>query len=434
MNTVSTPDNLILSAEKKSRVGWIKLFLTVAIAIMIGVLSTPGMYPNDAPPSYRLPVFAVLLAVIFFLSVGRIGMFSKRKLGMLFLWAGFSAMSLISGLIHEEELMGMLWMSLGVPYLIFCVFPQAAGRHGNVMVLVAIVLAYIPYVAASLILYPISNPYAGVFSNPNAFGMAVVTMSAALFGLLRGAIETASKSVFHWLWIILIFLILTFLLILLSSSRTSLITYIILALIFAGSLFFNVYKHRWWIAVAAFAVLGALSFVLFPVFSDDARNSYLGRIVEKMETKLIKGDVSGGRFMIWKTVVNDVQLFGRGSYSFVQNYGTAAHNTYVMVLGGSGPLALVFLVAVHGMAIVLAYRRVVNDIRQDGYAIGPLLVIMNYIVLGLAELVFGILGNGINMSFLLMIGILVNEGLTEEKSMEYAENRSMAPIPSFAKR
>lgn len=418
------------SGENKQRFGLVKIILTIVIAVLIGVLSTPGMYTNNNPPTYRLPVFAAMVALVLLFSVGRIGKFSPQRLLLLFLWGGFAAMALISGLINGEDMLALLWLAVGVPYLIFCVFPQVSGREGNMMVLLAMVLAFTPYVAASLLLYPLTSPYPGVFENSNGFGMAVVTLSAALFGLLRGAIASRSKSIFHWTWIGILFLMLAGFLIIMSNSRTSLLTYAVLVSIFIWSLFLDAYKNRWWIGVTAAVLLATVAFFLASGLSDNTRTNYMARIIDKMETKIDAGDVSGGRFGIWQSVIDDFELFGKGTVSFPQNYGGNAHNTYLMILGSLGPIALIFLVGVHGLAIALAYRRVVRDIRQDGYALGPLLVVMNYMVLGLAELVFGILGNGINMSFLLMLGVLVNETPSIENSLQYAPAENIQPVMS----
>lgn len=421
MNTMSIAKDTNFHSNHKTGFGLVKVLLTIAIAGLIGVLSSSGMYANETPPTYRIPVFAGIVAVILLLSAGRVGSFSRRRLIMLFLWAGFAAMSLISGLLNNEDMLAMLWLSLGIPLLILCVFPHAAGRHGNLMVLLGIVLGFAPYIAASLILYPLNSSYRGVFSNANSIGMALATMSAAIFALLRGAISVKEKSVPCWTWIGVLCLTVgaAFPLIVLSNSRTSLITYAVLVMIFVWSLFFNRHKNRWWIVLTAVALLGAVSLFLVSGFSDDARTNYFGRIVDKMEEKTVSGDISGGRFGIWQAVISKIEWFGRGTTYFPQHYGANAHNTYFMVLGGLGPLALIFLVAVHGMAISIAYRRAVHNLRQDGYAIGPLLVVMNYMVLGLAELVFGILGNGINMSFLLMLGVLINENPANESAWQF---------------
>jgi len=403
--------------DGKSKGGFFQAVLTIATAILIGVLSTPNMYAFDEVPAYRLPIFACMAGLIFVLSLGRIGKFSMQKLLILFLWAGFATMELIAGMIHNEDLLALIWLYLGVPYLILCVFPETAGRNGNIMVQLAIVLAFAPYIIVSLVLHPLSSPYPGVFNNPNSFGMAVATMSAGLLALLRGAISSAKTNTFHRVWTGLLCLAVcaAFPLILMSSSRTSLITFAVLMAIFSWSLFFDRYKNRRWIILTAVVILGSFSLLLLSGLSDDARYNYFGRIVEKMTTKAEAGDVSAGRFDIWQNALNDTSLLGRGNVNFVRYYGAPPHNTYISVLGSSGAIATVFLIAIHGLAVFIAYRRTVQNIRQDGYAIGPLLVIVNFLLLGLAELVFGILGNGINMSFLLMLGILVNNHWPEEK-------------------
>lgn len=408
-----------------NRMGFVQILLTLAITVMMGVLSTSAMYANDLPPPYRLPVFGGTVGLILMLSVGRVGTFSGQKLLMLFLWGGFGSMCLISGMLNRDDMLALIWMSVGVPYLIFCVFPEAAGRHGNIMVQLAILFAFVPYAVVSLFLYPVDSPYSGVFSNSNTFGITAATLSAGIFALLRGSIAIQDKTVFRWAWILFLCAgaAAALFLVLISNSRTSLVTYLTLMLIFMGSLWFNFRRNRWWIALSVLLVMGAVAVILFSGFVEDPRGNYLGRIVDKMMAKAVVGDATSGRTEIWYNVMNSIDWFGHGIATFTQNFGGLAHNTYFTVLGAVGPLALAFLLPVHAMALYLALRHFRQNIRHDGYAAGPLLVVVNYLMLGLAELVFGVLGNGINMSFLLMTGFLVNAdpvpGLEPEASRPY---------------
>ncbi len=413
--------------QPKKYFGIVRVLLTITAATMIGVLSTPAMY--EKPPGYRVPIFAVLIGVLLILSGGQIGKFSKQRLWMMFWWGGFGSIAFVSGLQNHEDMIAALWLYLGVPYLIFCVFPQAAGIYGKEISAVAVVLAHLPYIIISLIQHPLSSPYVGVLTNPNLFGMMVATMSAGILALLRGAIFHSHKSILHWVWSLTLGLAVAaaFILIIKSSSRTSLITFAFSCLIFFWSLFFEARKNRFWIVLSLLIVIGTTSYFAVSVFSGEAEGRYFRGIVTKMQTKLESQDPMAGRFEIWKSVLADVQPFGYGTIGFPAHYGANAHNTYIMILGAMGPAALVFILSIHGMATYLALKMVFQNIRRDGYALAPLLIIANYIVLGFAELVFGILGNGINLSFLLATGILLNENWAEEKSMQNEGNNRLIP-------
>jgi len=356
------------------------------------------------------------------ISAGKMGNFSKLKFTMLFLWSGFAVMTLLSALIYDEKLQAVIWVCLGVPYLIFCVFPHASGRHGNLMILVAIILGLMPYLVWSLAKYSLDTPFRGVFENNNSFGMTVTTVTACLFALLRGAIGAKRKNFLHWTWIVglSVSVVGAFLLIIMSNSRTSLLCFSVLLMIFLGSLLFNAYKNRYWIVLAIAVMLGAIAFFAGSVFLDDHKDGYANKMIAKIETKWKSGDVSDGRLPIWKAVVNDITLLGRGGSTFSAYYGGLAHNTYITVLGSVGIVAMLFIVLIHGLVLFLACRMAAKNIRDDGYAIGPLLVVMNYFALGMTELVFGLLGNGINMTFLLMTGVLINAQGVGETEMEFS--------------
>ena len=161
------------------------------------------------------------------------------------------------------------------------------------------------------------------------------------------------------------------------------------------------------IALTVTAVISVTLYILGSAAMNITSTGFVDTLVNKFLNKLAQGDTTGGRLYIWKLVLSNIQLMGMGNGIFFEQ---PAHNTYIMILATKGPIAVAFMVAVHLITLVLAVRRVFYDIRSDGYAIGPLLVVINYLVMGFAENVFGTLGNGINISFLLMAGVLFNEG------------------------
>lgn len=431
MNTTILAGGEYSQVDRPSRFGLAKVILTILIAVLVGILHISGIFPPDDPPSYRIQIAAMAVGLMLVISAGKIGNFSKLKLIMLFLWSGFALMTLLSALVYDEKLQAVIWVCVGVPYLIFCVIPHASGRHGNVMILVAIILGLMPYIVWSLAKYSVVAPFRGVFENNNSFGMTVTTVTACLLALLRGAIPAKRKNVLQWLWIVGLSMSVVgaFLLILVSNSRTSLLCFSVLLMIFLGSLLFNTYKNRYWIVLAIAIMLGAMTFFAGSVFLDNNKDGYANKMITKIETKWKSGDVSDGRIPIWKAVVNDITLLGRGGSIFPAYYGGLAHNTYITVLGSVGIVALVFVTVIHGLVLFLACRMVVKNIRNDGYSIGPLLVVMNFFALGMTELVFGLLGNGINMTFLLMTGVLINAQGVGEAAIKFSpEQQTQAQL------
>ena len=414
MRVAENESGLYLQSRQQVGVGFNKLLLTGLAAGLMGILSSSAMYVPSSPPFFRLPATAAIVAIIFLLSGFRIGKFSTWRLLALYFWVGFATVSLISALIHRDSLLPEIWQFVGVPVILFMAFPRTANRYGNIMVLSAMVLAFVPYIAVSLFKYPIFTPYPGVFLNSNMFGMIMSTLSAALFALFRGALNHRKTTFFTILWqaVLGLSLVASFVLIIFSASRTSFITFLLMYLIFVGTLFFDASRHRFLIAMAVTGFVAALAYILYSAASSSSGNM-IDAVTNKFLNKMTQGDASGGRLYIWKLVLSDIRLLGMGNNIFFEQ---PAHNTYMMILATRGPIAVVFMLAVHLTTLILAVQRVFNNIRQDGYAIGPLLVVVNYLILGLAENVFGTLGNGINISYLLMAGILFNSGQSMGKN------------------
>ena len=159
------------------------------------------------------------------------------------------------------------------------------------------------------------------------------------------------------------------------------------------------------LAVTGFVAI--FGYLLYSLAMDASGNSVMDTLVRKFLNKTVQGDVLGGRVNIWKGAVEDIRILGMGASFF---YDMPAHNDYVMILATKGPVTVFFAIAVRILALYLALRWTFFGIRQDGYALGPLLMIINFLILGLAENAGGTLGNGINMTFLLMAGILFNQG------------------------
>lgn len=409
MRTMDTTYNDYPQVNAQSGFGFHKLFLTALAAGLMGVLSSSALFPPSSPPFFRLPAAAAIVALMFLLSGFRIGSFSAWRMLALLFWSGFALTSLISALIHRDSLLPEMWQSIGVPLILFTMFPRSASRFADKIVLIAIILAFAPYIIVSVVKVPFFTPYSGVFLNANMFGMIVSTMAAAIFALLRGSLDESRFSLPTLLWQALLMGILagSMVLIFLSGSRTSLVTFGMMCLIFFGSLFADMSRHRTMIAISLAAVFGILLYVLGSVALNTSATGFVEYVTNKFLNKMAQGDATGGRLYIWRLVLSHAQLMGLGSNIMGEQ---PAHNTYIMILATKGPIAAAFMLALHLTTLLLAVRRMGWRIKQDGYSIGPLLVVINYLVMGLTENVFGTLGNGINISFLLMAGVLFNQG------------------------
>lgn len=388
--------------EQKSIFGTKKWVFTGLLAGLIGILSSTVNFAE--PSSYRLPVTGMIIGLMLLMTGFRLGNVSKQGLILMFFWTGYSACCFASAIINNDILAGEAWQLFGVQFLIFFAVPFYAKRHGIRMVALGIVWGFAPYIAISLILHPLKlSYYAGVFENPNTMGMVLVALLAGLLSLLRGFITEAKRQFFSSIYMVVLVLgiLATLILIVASSSRTSLSTAGLLLLIFVWSLFLDAAKNRLWVKMV---IIGTSIFLVFIMLAGNTVGSgVFGDMLKKFDRGLISG-----RYNIWQTAINEATIFGHGNWYFLHKFGMVAHNNYIDVLGAKGIIALCFRVPFDLLVVFMAFRLAAGRVQQDGYAVGPLLVVVCYLVVGFGETVNGTLGHGIHISYLLMSGMVIN--------------------------
>ncbi len=375
------------------------VLLTVIITVLSSVVdfSTP-------PPPWRLPAAGALFGAILVMCGFRVGKFSKRALAILYFWLGYATAGVVAALINRDNLVGELWQLCGVSLIIFAVIPHYIKKNGALIVTKALVLGVAPFMLASLALHPIQPGYAGVYANSNGMGLVAVTWLAGLLVLLRKYLLNENKGFFCYLYSSLsgVAAAVSIVVIVASNSRTSLITAAVLIMIFVVSLLDLSRKRSW--AMAVLAGLGLLVFMTLTI-TGVYQTDVLSEQMSKFSSEL---GVVSGREVIWRNVIDNVSVFGHGGTGLVNRLGQPAHNTYLEVLDARGILGLAFRLLFDMAAVALAYKIAVRRSKEDICAVGPLMVIMNYIVLGLAENVNGTLGSGIHMAFLLMVGVAMH--------------------------
>jgi hypothetical protein len=379
-------------------------YLMIALlAVLMTVLSAVVDF-STPPPPWRLPAAGALFGVILVMCGFRIGKFSARAMLILFFWAGYASMGVVAALINRDNLFGELWQLVGVPLVIFAVIPHYIKKHGVIVVTRALVLGAAPFIIVSLALHPIHQGYSGVYTNPNAMGLVAVTWLAGLLVLMRKHVVNKNKRLSDCVYLSLsgAAAAVALVLIIASNSRTSLITAAILITVFFLTVF-DLSRKRTWVlsAVAALGLFLFLTLAIAGVFQFDL----LSEQMDKFRSEL--GAVSG-REVIWKNVLDNFSVFGHGGTSLNNRVGAPAHNTYMEVLDARGIFGLVFRLLFDMAAIALAYKIAVRRSKEDAYAVGPFLVIVNYMVLGLTENVNGTLGSGIHVAFLLMVGVAMH--------------------------
>jgi hypothetical protein len=390
------------SPATKTVSGISRAILTILLASLIGVLSSTIDF--SAPSPFRLPVTGAIVGLLLLMFGFRVGRIPKQGLLLLFFWSGYATMCSISALINGDSILGEAWQLLGVPFLIFFGIPNYAGRAGIAIIALAVILGFSPYIVISLIETPLRfNYYDGIFGNSNTFGNILATCLAGLLCLLRGYLANGKRNLLNipYKATLVLMIIATLVLIVASSSRTSLGTAAILMLLFVLSLFFDPLRYKLWIIAAM--VVSILMLLTLMVASNILASGLFSDIIQKFDRGLLSG-----RDLIWETALKEASFFGHGNFYFRDRIGWVAHNNHIDVLGAKGIFALFFRICFDLFVITMALRLFIRNVRKDGYALGPLLLVSNYMLIGLSETVNGTLGHGIHMAFQLMIGMLVN--------------------------
>ena len=385
-----------------------QIILIGIVALLIGTLHIFVLDPLHPSP-YR-PLMAMVIAGMLMLMTGwQIGLISPRKLLMLFFWTGFATISLVSALLKGDSIVAELWQMFGIPAVIFTAFPMLTGRHGNIVILFGMLIGFAPYMIVSVLQHPLEYPYKGIMDNPNAFGMVAAMLLAVCYSLLRGVLNEAGSKQYFRVGSLVLLIFGLHALILASYSRTCFVVGGMLFLIFIWSLAKESSRHRKALMVASVVFLTLGSGILFILsISPDTGSSLFVGLFGKNAMKAANEDLLSGRSYVWEMIWKNRQLFGEGVEAMWNKYTFMPHNTYLWILGGKGPLALIFYLGTQLMGLYLSLRLVNRKIKDDGYVIGPFMVIVSYAIMGLTESVISVLGDGIQMSYLLMMGVLIH--------------------------
>ncbi|WP_341320814.1 hypothetical protein NSQ62_14345 [Solibacillus sp. FSL H8-0523] len=262
----------------------------------------------------------------------------------------------------------------------------------NKVVYNALFWSHVPLTVIPLLLYGINtNPYRGIFYNPNAFGSIAATMSIALsavflFKLEQYFLKTDKKQSFKNIAFDFSLLLVLLFLVVLSGSRTSLLA-VIFCLIF-GLMIVSlrlIKYHRFGSllkTVISTALLGVITFLIIKLtpFYD-----YLYfNIIYKFERKLTNGDVLDTRGSVWEQTLNQSTLFGNGSNYFLTATEVGAHNTFVGLLGEFGWVPTLLFVLVLIIFTFKGIKYAISDIN-DMYRYLPLISLTGFVLLSMGE-------------------------------------------------
>jgi O-antigen ligase len=399
-----------------------RVVLLILLAVLIGSLIL--MRVQVPPIEATRPILITLRLVLAGGSLGILGALSlfqrwsycRMVVPLMVPWVGFGMMVLLSALLHVDQhlILDGLWFLVGVPLLLFLAVPSVVGTHGIRLITWAMILGNLPYIVASLWLQPVHTNwmYRGIFFWANQMGEATMTFATGVFILLSAALTTR-KSIWY-LSSLVVVLLGALALIFLSSSRTNMVTFLVLALLVAArAVRVHLAQARIVIAKGVFRSLlkaGMVAVLIVGVAAlthpQDVLYIWNG-IAQKFLVKVAEQNVLSSRQVFWALVLEDATFFGHGSDYFSQLVIPGAHNGLLQVLAESGIVAAGFLGCFmagslyYGYGYALRYRD-----HPDGLA--PLLIIVYFWIVTMVSNTFGSLGVGITMAFYLTVGMLLS--------------------------
>lgn len=394
--------------------------ILILLAFLFGgsALVGLGSFDNPLDPSIlKLRYALVGLSLLLLLLMAHFDMWhfhTKKSLPLLLLWTLFNFVSVVSGLANNDStsVRDGFWLMLGIPLIFFNALPRLMKGHANRLIALALFLGHAPYIIISLWLHPLTTSlYRGVFANANQLGSASTAMAASIFILLIAALS-AKKSV-GYVSLIVLLLLGTFTLILVANSRTSLLAFFAMFSIFVWTSVPNP-KGLLKITVIATAIVSAILFLASEQTQLLWKNIELGFI-----EKIGRSETLSGRGYIWGKTLDDVNLLGHGSDYFVSNFGMGGHNTIIEVLGRSGIIATYLILCFAIASFLYAYLYFKTYAKEDHYAIAPLVITVCFWILAMGEGMFGSLGQGITLTYMLSMGIVMKEskGAVEKVSV-----------------
>jgi hypothetical protein len=391
-----------------------RVLLLVLLAVLCGGASLLSIKQGAADTLIvqgRLLLVGASLAGLLALALLRFHTWklSRRLIAPFWLWLGFGYSVLIASMLKASSdlFVDGLWFLVCVPLICFVALPDLLEQDADILLALALCLGHLPYLLASLIFEPVGVhlvysfglSYKGIFYHFNGLGSTSLVVGTGVFILLRAVLikRPARYRILVAFLITLQLLCLT--LIIVSTSRTSLLAFMMVAAVFV-----------WMSGIPVPRLLGlGIAMLVAASSSLLLMGEHAHALWEALARKMVhshssQGQLLSGREEIWGRVVQEATLIGHSS-----NYGSDGpgfHSSFIHILAFYGIIATLFMIGFAATSIWYAYRYSVRFAHEPG-GLSPVAITMCFWVLSLAEGVFGSLGRGITMAFLISTGVVI---------------------------
>lgn len=348
------------------------------------------------------------------------------------LWFALHGMMLVSGFFFEDWLPESLVLLVAYPFM-FSVFSAREDETTFSSMLKSCVFAPLPFLVWSFATKPlvIGYPgYAGVFYDANGLGMTSIVMStsALLLTYIRWREGKMRSAILYG-----VLGVIAAATMLLTLSRSALVSYILVIFVLAGALIIgSVKKPARAIALllcAAIALSGLGVYVSVLKFKEVAREEYeialqdneqydIPIVVEKPEErKMTLDDLTSDRYGIWVKAIENLTWNGHETAvveEWVEQDGGErrynSHNSFVGVAYNNGWIAGLLFLAYVALSVLRAAKYYWINRRRTVYAIAPLAFSVVFIIESLFESVYAPF-SVVGCAYLLVQGVLLREDL-----------------------
>lgn len=238
----------------------------------------------------------------------------------------------------------------------------------------------IPYF--TLILFCIKNQsiklysYKGIFTTSNGMGGSSVTAYVIILSLLVYDIVNSKKiKKLKILGEILLLLFVSFFL-LISTSRTSIITGLIVTLLALLIILYKLLKQKRYIKICMIFLSLLIIFILLDIFFplDIIMKNILNKFIRKVNDPL------DHRTIFWKFIFSRVKWFGNG-----ERVSIGAHNTFLSLLDQYGIFAFISWIFFILFNIFSSIKRIFSKKCLDKAKYLPFFVNISFLLMSLTE-------------------------------------------------
>lgn len=379
-------------------------FIVILLGVLFGGASLINLGSLDTPldpaiATLRLSIIGVVLLFFAIMSGSEIWNIPTKPVPLVLVWVIYSFAFILSGFANNDLIMlrDGFWSMIAVPVLFFNALPKLMKKSANILITLGLLLGLSPYIVLSLILQPVwqsdAKIYSGIFPNSNQLGFTATAISSGFFILMIGFLFSNKKS--FQTTLINISLAICLVIILLSNARTSLIAFFTMSLILLWKLFQK--GRNIVIATISSLVISGIILLL------SSQNPWLFERISEIGGK----DALSGRDDIWAQTLLDLKLLGNGEKYFENNFNLGAHNTIVHILGVNGIIAGLGMILFAIFSFYYAVLFFKKNYHRDNYAIAPLMFITCFWTLSMGEGMFGSLGNAMTLAYMLSIGVII---------------------------